>query len=218
MQAPKIADWFTLGNVVAGTLSIMHPEPMMAALLIGIGVVFDVLDGFVARLLKQQSEIGIQLDSLADMITFGVAPALILYRIMPDHPLILPVVLLIPMASAWRLAQFNLLPASPWFAGLPTPANALWYVGLALWLPDASGWYADPNLHLGASVLLSLMMVTGLPIPGVKSIAVLKENWWIPGLGLVGLFIPMLLGLPMLFIQGFLVFFLVGCFIRKIIK
>ncbi len=108
-----------------------------ASLCIFIAAVIDFLDGFVARLLKSSSEMGKQLDSLSDVVSFGVAPGLILFQLLRisfaaepdglDTPMywMLPA-LLLPMAAAWRLARFNLDTIDRGhFVGLPVPAAGL---------------------------------------------------------------------------------------------
>jgi CDP-diacylglycerol---serine O-phosphatidyltransferase len=173
----RLADLFTLGNLVAGCLSILAGDPLTAAAFIVLGAFLDLFDGMVARWMNQASSLGVQLDSLADMVTFGVAPALLLYRMMPQEPWILAIILLIPACSAWRLAVFNLLPPSPVFLGLPTPANALWYAALSLWLPEAAlapTWLQHPTLHLLIVLGLSLWMVSRLEVPSFKK----PEIFW----------------------------------------
>ncbi len=108
-----------------------------ASICIFIAAVIDFLDGFVARLLKSTSEMGKQLDSLSDVVSFGVAPGLILFQLLRisfaaepsglDTPFywMLPA-LLVPMAAAWRLARFNLdTTERGHFVGLPVPAAGL---------------------------------------------------------------------------------------------
>ena len=108
-----------------------------ASLCIFIAAVIDFLDGFVARLLKSTSEMGKQLDSLSDVVSFGVAPGLILFQLLRisfaaepdglDTPMywMLPA-LMLPMAAAWRLARFNLDSIDRGhFVGLPVPAAGL---------------------------------------------------------------------------------------------
>ncbi len=172
MTLPRIADMFTLANLTAGVLAIQTGQPLTAAGFIALGAAFDVMDGWVARRLNQTSPVGLQLDSLADMVTFGVAPALLFLRMMPDTWLHCAIALLIPVASAWRLAVFNIRPASPVFSGLPTPANALWYAGLALWWPELATDSPFDSIAAGmaaASLLLSLLMVSSLPFPSFKT-------------------------------------------------
>lgn len=137
-----IPNALTCCNLACGCLSIMAAltgNLESAALWIIASALFDFFDGFAARLLKLSSPIGKELDSLSDVVSFGVAPAMIvytwlsrcLYELPPHHinafTEFLPyTVLLVPMLSAVRLAKFNLDERQTTnFIGLPTPANAL---------------------------------------------------------------------------------------------
>lgn len=137
-----IPNTLTCLNLVCGCLSIMaamHSNLEFAAICIICSAVFDFCDGFAARLLKVSSPIGKELDSLSDVVSFGVAPAMIifqwltrcLYELSPDFlndfTTLLPyIALLVPALSAVRLARFNLDDRqTSTFIGLPTPANAM---------------------------------------------------------------------------------------------
>jgi len=198
---PRIADLFTLANLTAGCLSILSEAPMAAAGFILLGAFFDLFDGMVARWMKQASPLGVQLDSLADMVTFGVAPAMLFLQMLPPGPWALGVALLIPAASAWRLAVFNLLPPSPVFLGLPTPANALWYAALSLWLPgsgDLPEMLREPCLHLVLSLGLSAFMVSRIEVPSFKAWSALRRRPWAPVLAVAGGVTALLAGHPAL--------------------
>lgn len=137
----------TLLNLCCGVLSIMSVmsgQILLAAGLIFLAAVFDFLDGMLARILDARSELGKQLDSLADVVSFGVAPGIIVYTLLSagcaescnilDRLHITPYFsLLIPVCSALRLAKFNLdLRQEKNFIGLPTPANALFFASIPL--------------------------------------------------------------------------------------
>lgn len=120
-------------NLCCGFLAIMTADYYKSSLFLLFSLLFDVLDGFAARKLNAQSELGRELDSLADLTSFGVAPAYLYYLMSPITgvwSMIPPVVLV--LASAARLAKFNLLPPSPYFSGLPTPASAMFFIGIFL--------------------------------------------------------------------------------------
>ena len=145
-----IPNLITSMNVVSGTFSIfmtMYGRLELAAGLILVAMVFDFFDGLTARLLHVKSEMGKELDSLADMVSFGVAPALLAHflilAILPGQDMeywaewtvsmkiMLFFPLLIPAFSAYRLAKFNLdIRQATSFIGMPTPANALFWVSL----------------------------------------------------------------------------------------
>ena len=143
-----IPNLLTLGNLMCGSCAVLFLgilRPTLAFWLVVLAAVFDFLDGFSARLLKSPSAIGIQLDSLADMVSFGLVPAAVLIRIYgySNAPFLCqwPVwvqflgnlsPLLITAFSALRLAKFNVDDSQKTeFCGLPTPANALFCTSLA---------------------------------------------------------------------------------------
>ncbi len=125
----SIPNILTLCNLFCGCLAVKSAIEMnftMAFYLVIAGVIFDFMDGFAARLLGAYSEMGKQLDSLADMVTFGVAPAMVIYMAGLEY-----VALLIALFSALRLAKFNVDERQgDSFIGLPTPANALFFMSI----------------------------------------------------------------------------------------
>ena len=144
----------------------------------------DFLDGFVARLFKATSEMGKQLDSLADVVSFGVAPGLILYQLLRisfagevgglDIPIawLVPVFIL-PMATAWRLAKFNLDEGQTFsFKGLPSPASGLFVAALPLVIFynefDLQTFLTNRWVIYGIAVALSWLMISDLPLMGLK--------------------------------------------------
>ena len=169
-----------------GTELLYIPEKIwMASLFIGLAAVVDFLDGFVARLFKVSSEMGKQLDSLADLVSFGVAPGIIIYQFLRlsfaqnegglDVSLLwlLPVFIL-PCAAAWRLARFNLDTTQSYsFKGMPVPAVGIFVASLPLiyWNVNED---AIRNLLLnkwflyGLVLLLSWLMVSTLPLMALK--------------------------------------------------
>ena len=128
-----------------GTFSPQLPEKIWwGSIFIGLAAIVDFLDGFVARLFKATSEMGKQLDSLADVVSFGVAPGIILYQLLrisfiqEENGLdtsmwaLLPA-LLFPLATAWRLARFNIADDTDSnFRGVPCPAAGLVVASLPL--------------------------------------------------------------------------------------
>lgn len=142
----QIPNSITLLNLLSGSVAaIMAVEGhlVIAAALVGLAAVFDFFDGFFARLLHVKSEIGKELDSLADVISFGLTPSLVLFIMLRENTGFQPqtgilsylpyTALLIAAFSALRLAKFNLdTRQTSSFLGLPTPANALFIVSLPL--------------------------------------------------------------------------------------
>ena len=123
----KIADLFTLLNVLAGMAAIIFAIQdnhvySMIALLVAVGA--DFVDGKVARLLKQQSSFGKELDSLADTISFGVAPAVIAFTL-TDTLLAIFSFTIFLFCGILRLARFNIMQAKESFEGMPITLNGL---------------------------------------------------------------------------------------------
>jgi CDP-diacylglycerol--serine O-phosphatidyltransferase len=169
-------------NLLAGCLAIertFQADFTGAFLLVALAAVFDFLDGFCARLLKSYSEVGKQLDSLADMVSFGAAPAFALFNLLRgrfDGPEIYSV-FIVAAFSALRLAKFNLdTRQSDGFIGLPTPANTLLIVSLIFLTGGGPAGEKGPLLFLldtpwwliGLSIGLSLLLVSEVPMFSLK--------------------------------------------------
>ena len=163
------------------------PEKLTwAAIFIGIAAVVDFLDGFVARLLHATSDMGKQLDSLADVVSFGVAPGVILYQLLrfsfarEENGLEVSMVWLVPAfilscAAAYRLAKFNLDETQSYnFKGLPTPAVGLLIASFPLILHFNSATFGIGNILInkwviyGLIILLSYLMVSNIVFMGMK--------------------------------------------------
>lgn len=169
-----------------GTQLIDIPEKIwMASLFIGLAAFVDFLDGFVARLFKAGSAMGKQLDSLADVVSFGVAPAMILYQLLrmsiaqEEDGLNSSVIWLLPAfilacAGAWRLAKFNLDDSQSFgFKGVPIPAVGLMVASLPLiYWNNHSQLLVDVLFNkwflYGLIILLSWLMVSNLPMMAMK--------------------------------------------------
>lgn len=171
----QIPNLITLANLLCGVLAsffAVKGDIQLAALFICMGIFFDFFDGLAARLLNVASPLGKELDSLADVVTSGVAPSFILMQMLWDNPVgrwLAYLSLLMPLFAAHRLAKFNLdTRQSHSFLGLPVPANALVWVGLALW-----NWWPQPNmvfalLLIGLSLFTNILMVSELPMFSLK--------------------------------------------------
>ena len=134
----------TLLNLFSGCVAVifaLEGNMKLTAFFVCLGIFFDFFDGLLARKLNVQSELGVQLDSLADMVTSGLVPGLVLFHLLGLAPQLswetynlLPYFgLLVTLASAFRLAKFNISTnQSDAFIGLPTPANALLIISLPL--------------------------------------------------------------------------------------
>jgi CDP-diacylglycerol---serine O-phosphatidyltransferase len=178
-----IPNFFTLGNALCGCIGIVaclqNPiNTVLASIMIFIACVLDFSDGFVARALKVQSEMGKQLDSLADAITFGVLPAVIAYIYIekfsyfpnnPEFDNFKYIGFLMALASIWRLAKFNIdARQSDSFIGVPTPANAIFWAAFPLIERYNSLSFANWTMFLVLSVVMSVLMVSELPLFALK--------------------------------------------------
>jgi CDP-diacylglycerol--serine O-phosphatidyltransferase len=203
-QIPNI---FTLLNLFFGCMAIIatvqtgltigidngqqlveFPEAICkASVFIGIAAVIDFLDGFVARLLKASSEMGKQLDSLADVVSFGVAPGMIIYQFLrlsfaqqedglDINTIWLLPAFLIPCAGAYRLARFNIdTEQSYGFKGVPIPAAGLLIAAFPLifWYSSSNGaWILKMLLNkwfwYAVILVVSFLMVSTLPMMALK--------------------------------------------------
>jgi CDP-diacylglycerol--serine O-phosphatidyltransferase len=185
----NIPNIITLLNLISGAIAIImvfSGEIRCASWFIVLAALLDFCDGFAARLLHAKSNIGAQLDSLADVISFGLAPSVIMYQLILDSPgnpdltaggfSLLPFVSLILVAAgAYRLAKFNTDPAQETeFKGLPIPSTGLFIAALPLIISQA-GEGSLLNLLLGnvlvllaIIIFLSWMMVSNIPMLSLK--------------------------------------------------
>ncbi|WP_379136772.1 CDP-diacylglycerol--serine O-phosphatidyltransferase [Paenibacillus sp. sgz500958] len=172
-----IPSLFTIGNLMLGMFGIMMAfdgKVSMAAIMVIIAMLLDGLDGRVARALKVESEFGKELDSLSDVISFGAAPAIIMYvTSLQDlnSALAWSVTAIFPVFGALRLARFNVRPGIPgYFIGLPIPAAGGVLATLALFHNDVSA----PFMII-ATLLLSYLMVSTVKYPNFKKIGLPKK-------------------------------------------
>ncbi|MEH7177743.1 CDP-diacylglycerol--serine O-phosphatidyltransferase [Neobacillus vireti] len=152
-----VPNLFTLGNLLSGVFSItfnMNGYLQIAAIFIFLSVIFDFFDGRLARRLKVNSEFGVELDSLADIVSLGVAPALLFYSL--EAPTVFTTIafMLFPTMGALRLAKFNVKPTKGYFMGLPITAAGLVMAAMGIFL------YSNAFV----TFLLSILMVTPVRI------------------------------------------------------
>lgn len=173
-----IPNTITLLNLLTGAIGIIYVlkgEILSGAIFVLVAAGFDFLDGMVARILKVQSNLGKELDSLADVVSFGVLPGFILYKMAessnPENwfPYL---TLIVPMLSAYRLAKFNLdTRQSDRFIGLPTPANALFtstLPHLALLWPKAGEVLNSQFILIGIAWIFSILLIAEIPLIALK--------------------------------------------------
>jgi CDP-diacylglycerol--serine O-phosphatidyltransferase len=142
---------------------------MLAALLL------DVLDGMLARMLDVSSDMGKELDSLADMVSFGLAPAYLYILFSPFESWVkyVPPAIFV-LGAAIRLARFNILPSSKYFKGMPTPTASFFLIGIFLAHHYGDNWIADryesPALYLMTPIVLTVLMNSKFTMFSIKTI------------------------------------------------
>lgn len=195
----QIPNTITCCNLVSGCIAVSYAfEGLYAAafLFIVIGAVFDFFDGMSARLLGVSSPIGKELDSLADCITFGLAPSAIIYTFLSTQPWLelVPVVgryvpytaFVLAAFSALRLAKFNLDERQTTsFIGMPTPANALFWASLIV---GSEGWLSSSPLTV-AAVVVMVFVCSWLLVAEIPMFALKFKTWGWRGNGLKYVFI-----------------------------
>jgi CDP-diacylglycerol---serine O-phosphatidyltransferase len=152
-----VPNLFTIGNLLSGVFSItfnMNGYYRTSAICIFLSTVFDFFDGRIARKLKVNSEFGVELDSLADIVSLGVAPALLFYSLHTSSPFTTLAFMLFPTMGALRLAKFNVKPTVGHFIGLPITAAGLTVATMGIFL------YSNTLI----TVILALLMVSPIRI------------------------------------------------------
>lgn len=199
-----IPNLLTLGNLLCGTIATIFAvkgDFVGTAILVAIGIGFDFFDGFAARILNVQGELGKQLDSLADMVTSGVVPGIVMLQLLVNALNIdaagyfgidtygatgsnLPYVgLLLTLGACYRLAKFNIdTRQSDSFIGIPTPAMTLFVISLPLIAEFAKQSYfvnliCNEYFLLGTTLVLTILMNAEIPLFALKFKTFgLKEN------------------------------------------
>lgn len=185
----NIPNIITCCNLISGCVAVTYAfygEFMLALIWIIVGAAFDFCDGLSARALKVSSPIGKELDSLADDITFGVAPAVIVYAFLDRcvNDITLPLgnlahalpyfAFLIAASSALRLAKFNLdTRQTTSFIGLPTPANALFWGSLIVGYAD----YFEGSVYGLGAILVLVLVSSYLLVAEIPMFALKFKHW-----------------------------------------
>ena len=199
-----IPNGITLLNLFSGCIAVYFASVNrleIAAFFALLGIFFDFFDGFFARLFNVQSELGLQLDSLADMITSGMVPGMIMFQLLRNSHLVanfsslnllnttpsnlIPFVgFIVTVASGYRLAKFNIdTRQTSSFIGLPTPANTLLIISLGLisyYQPEnlIASWLTNTYVLLGIIAFCSYMLNAEIPLFALKfKTWGIKDNW-----------------------------------------
>ncbi|MCX6232509.1 MAG: CDP-diacylglycerol--serine O-phosphatidyltransferase [Bacteroidetes bacterium] len=199
----SIPNFITLLNLLCGCLAIVaafETNLVLASVLVFAGAFFDYFDGMAARILHAKSEIGKQLDSLADVVTFGVVPAIISYKLLQiaavnnafitNNNFLLYIPFIIALFSALRLAKFNIdSRQTTSFLGLPTPANAIFWASapLIIYYKGFEGINVFGQLNviiaslfqnayflIAFSILMSALLIIEIPLFSLK----MKDLSW----------------------------------------
>lgn len=186
----------TLLNLLCGSLGIVFifkGAYEIAVFLVFAGLLFDFMDGFVARLLKVSSELGAQLDSLSDLVSFGLFPTLLVFDLLSSKScednctgllrseFIPYLAFIMVLASAYRLAKFNVdTEQSYHFKGIPTPINALLICSLPFMIDHKilGPYLANPKVIIGLVLVQSYLLVADRPFLALKfKDYSFKSNW-----------------------------------------
>ena len=183
----QVPNTITLLNLFCGCIAMVFAlknDFEMAFYFVSLGIFLDFFDGFFARLFQVSSPLGLQLDSLADMVTSGVVPGIVMYQMMGSSSgfskldwIVEPfpfVGFLITLGSCYRLANFNIdTRQTDSFIGLPTPANALFILSLPLVLRDLDSFFVlelltNPFVLIGITLLSVYMLNAEIPLFSLK--------------------------------------------------
>lgn len=223
----------TLGNLFCGCIAVVfafqeHFE--MAFLFVCLGIFLDFFDGFFARLFKVSSPLGLQLDSLADMVTSGVTPGLVMYQLMKSgsgwsFEWIPFLGFIITLGSCYRLANFNIdTRQTDSFIGLPTPANALFIMSLPLVKATSESFFVfealtDHGILLVITLFSAYILNAEIPLFSlkVKDFSLQKNALQLIFLAIALLLLVWLqyLGLPLVIIAYVLMSVINNKFLKK---
>ena len=234
-----IPNFITLLNLFCGCIAVVFAvmnRLELAAIFVFLGIFFDFLDGFAARMLRVTSDIGIQLDSLADMVTSGVVPGIVMFQLLnmaqkegwnldlfgmhTDVGLLPLFGFIITLASAYRLAKFNVDENQVTsFRGLPTPANALLILSMPLILlyqnnDVLNGIILNQWFLIGLTILSAFLLNSGIELFALKFNGLgFKENG-VKYLFLIGSLV-LLMTLKFLAIPIVILFYIISSLVLK---
>lgn len=242
MIKKHIPNAITLLNLFSGLIALkfaFENQVEWAFFFVCLGIFFDFFDGFFSRMLKVSSPLGLQLDSLADMVTSGVVPAVVMYKLIEQQSLmcgenctiysgtfgqIAPYFgFIIAIGACLRLAKFNIdTRQTDSFIGLPTPANALFIISLPLVITNGgidwlSNFLSQPNILMAISFLSAWIMNEDLPLFSLK---IKKKSF--KGNQLKILFLLLSVGLLLIFkiigVPMIILFYILLSFVKNLRK
>jgi CDP-diacylglycerol---serine O-phosphatidyltransferase len=178
-----IPSLFTVGNIFCGysaILACMHGNYVQASYAIGIAIILDSVDGFVARLTNSSSSFGLQLDSLADVISFGIAPSVLAFvwgLSAAERRLALVAAFTFTICGAMRLARFNVQAGNlKHFVGLPIPAGGGAIAAVVHFFEAPVKTQMGSNLMVAGVFVLSFLMISTLRYNSLKNLALGKKS------------------------------------------
>ena len=177
---------FTSANLLCGFFAIWMQDIYIGSILLLVAMLMDVFDGRLARQLDVATDVGKELDSFADLVSFGVAPAILYLTFSPidDWIKFIPAGCYV-LGAALRLARFNLLPSSKYFLGLATPPAAFFMIGIFLGVHHQESIISElimtPAIYVAVPVILALLMNAKFKMFSLKSInSGLKRDIYFP--------------------------------------
>ena len=148
-------------------LSFFNSAYHSALVLVLLGALLDFLDGYLAKLLNAKSKIGVQLDSMSDLITFSLTPSILIYDLLqnqsPNFEFTPFFAFFILIFSMIRLARFNTLPSKSYFLGLPTPANGVFFMGIPF-----MSFSIEPIIIVITIIISSFLLVSNIKFESFK--------------------------------------------------
>ncbi len=198
-----IPNGLTLLNLCCGVIAILSDDFYTSCILICCSLFFDLIDGAAARALQVSSDIGKDLDSLADLISFGLAPIMVWFNVLNSdlkYPML--IVPFVASCAALRLARFNNLPASSDFIGMPSPAAGGLILGMAL-LMHTEGADFLPILTYGVPITAGILMVTNFTMISLKGLRTNRMRQVLLVLTGLAFIIPSFCCRPWVLLSGF---------------
>jgi len=164
-------------NLCCGFSAILMDDLHMSSIMLLLGMFFDVIDGLAARILKVQSRLGAELDSFADLVSFGLAPAYLYTQLVPsDRWFFYIPAFFILIGSTLRLALFNLRPSTTHFIGLPTPASAFFIIGIFIGVEFGSEFVQSaietPSVYILIPAVLMMLNLSRIRMFSFKQIGI----------------------------------------------